>query len=136
MTTTSSSGSPRRSRSPHPGIRPAALADGDELLAVALAGLAPFPVAAVVSALPVGAAGPALTLVAMAVVVAVAGWIGGWRAGLAAAVVAGLSADFFHAAPVHVLRLDADDLAALALLCAIGVLIGGGRPDRPAGGPT
>ncbi|MFN8040345.1 MAG: hypothetical protein U0Q07_14125 [Acidimicrobiales bacterium] len=60
-------------------------------MATALAGLAPFPVAAVLSVVPVRSAA-VLTLVAMAVVVAVAAWIGGWRAGLAAAVVAGLSA--------------------------------------------
>lgn len=116
-------------RSPH---RPAPLGDADELVVVAVAGLVPFPVAAVLSLAP-GTAGTVLTGLALLAVVAVAARVGGWRAGLAAAAVSGLSFDFFHAAPVHALRLDAIDLATFALLVVVGVVAGAGTP-RPIHG--
>lgn len=113
-------------------LLPAPAGDADELVVVAVAGLVPFPVAAVVSIVP-GPVGVALAGLVLLAVVAVAGRVGGWRAGLAAAVVAGLSFDFFHATPVHALRLDAVDLATAALLLAVGLVAGVGTP-RPVHG--
>lgn len=118
-----------RPRTPN---HPVPVGGPDELVVTALAGLVPFPVAAVLSVVP-GPLGAVLTGSALLAVVAVAARIGGWRAGLAAAVVAGLSFDFFHAAPVHALRLDAVDLVAAALLVAVGVVAGAGTP-RPVHG--
>ena len=125
MTATSSPGTPGSS---HP-TRPTA--ERDDLVAVGLAGLAPFPVAAVLGALPAGPATTVASVGAMAAIVVLAAWRGGRRAGLAAAVVAGLSFDFFHTTPIHLLRVDAIDLATLALLLALGLLAAGGRPATP-----
>lgn len=125
MTATSSPGSPGSS---HPTT---SAAERDDLVAVGLAGLAPFPVAAVVGSLPAGPATTVASVGAMAAIVVLAAWLGGRRAGLAAAAVAGLSFDFFHTTPIHMLRIDAIDLATLALLVALGLLVAGGRPATP-----
>lgn len=118
-----------RPRSPH---HPVPVGGPDELVVTALAGLVPFFVAAVLSVVP-GPVGAGLTGLALLAVVAGSARVGGWRAGLAGAVVAGLSFDFFHAGPVHALRLDAIDVAAFALLVVVGLAAGIGTA-RPVHG--
>lgn len=98
--------------------------DGDEQASIALAGLAPILVAALLVPVRgvVGVADLALVLMAVVVLGALAG---GRAAGAVAALTATLSLDFFLTRPYLTLRMASrDDIETAAILLAAGMAVG------------
>lgn len=98
--------------------------DGDEQASIALAGLAPILVAALLVPVRgvVGVADLALVLMAVVVLGALAG---GRAAGAVAALTATLSLDFFLTRPYLTLRMTSrDDIETAAILLVAGMAVG------------
>lgn len=91
---------------------------------VALGGLAPIAIAAVLVGVRGHIQNANVALILVVVVVAAAA-IGGRAAGVCSAVISALSFDFFHTQPYLRLTIDtADDVETTLLLLAVGLLVG------------
>lgn len=98
--------------------------DGDQQASIAIGGLAPILVGALLVPVrdAVGVADLALVLMAVVVLAALAG---GRVAGAVAALTATLSLDFFFTRPYLTLRMSSrDDIATAAILLVVGLLVG------------